>query len=395
MAGSTILRTGTERFVLGTAASEALLAEAERRAAARVFVIAGASLRRQTSEIASIERALAHRHAATFSGIGSHTPMKDVVSAVLAAREARADLIVTVGGGSVTDAGKDVALGLKADVRSLADIPRLVDLYRWGNGEARPETAPEIAVICVPTTLSGGEVNHVGGGIDEALGKFGLEHRDNAPAAIIYDPKITRHTPDWLWFSTGIRAVDHAVESLASLESNEYCDVVAEGALRLLADGLMRCKQNPGDMNARLRCQVGAWQSMIPIVAGVPMGASHAIGHGLGSIAHITHGHTSCVMLPAVQRWNAGSIPERQLRISRALGDPQTPADMLLDRLIRSLGQPRSLAEVGVRMDDDGLRRVAEYVLASHWGKSNPRPLQSPADVIEILNTVLYNPGPV
>lgn len=382
---ATLARSMTERFVTGEDADKAVAQEASRRGAQRVFLMAGNTLNRETDEISRISAKLGSAHAVTFSSIGAHAPVKDIVDAINAARDAKADMIVTVGGGAITDSGKIVALGLKAGTRSVADVEELWKRYTWGAGEAAPETAPDVKVVCVPTTLSGGELNHVAGATHDDLGKIGFEHLENAPATIIYDPKLTRHTPEWLWLSTGVRSIDHAVEALASTQSNEYCDAIADTALRLLADGLRRSKANPLDFEARLRCQIGAWQSMVPILNGVPMGAGHSIGHGLGSYAHVPHGHTSCVLLPVVQKWNAEVVPERLARVSAALGDADRPAHELLDELIRGIGQPRSLAEVGVENDEAVFAKIADYAMTHPWGRTNPRRIDGPAEVMEIL----------
>ncbi len=384
---ATISRSATERFVTGMPAAEALASEAERLNAKRVFILAGGTLTRGTDEIARIVERLGPRHAGTFARIGAHAPLSDVIGAINQARDAEADLIVTVGGGSITDSEKVVALGLKAGVESMTDSERFLATYRWGsgNGVSGAATAPDVRVVCVPTTLSAGEINRVAGVMHDERGKIGFEHADNVPVTIIYDPWISRHTPEGLWLSTGVRAIDHATETLASLRSNDYCDAIAAMSLNLLADGLVRSKRDPEDFEGRLRCQIGAWQSMIPIVNGVPMGASHAIGQGLGSICQVPHGHTSCVMLPAVQQWNAGTVPERLRRVSAVLGDENRPAHELLDELIRGLDQPRSLHEVGVETDDALFARIADHAMANPWGKTNPRSIEEPADMIDIL----------
>src|SRR3546814_15601371 len=96
------------------------------------------------------------------------------------------------------------------------------------------------------------------------------------------DPALAVHAPEWVWLSTGVRAVDHCVETLASYRSNDYADGLADSALRLLVDGLARVKADPRDLEGRLQCQTGAWQAMMPVLAGVPTGASHPTGHGPG-----------------------------------------------------------------------------------------------------------------
>jgi alcohol dehydrogenase class IV len=244
--------------------------------------------------------------------------------------------------------------------------------------------APDIRAISVPTTLSGAELNALSGALDEKLKrKQGFEHRGLVPATIVLDPALTRHTPDWLWNSTGIRAVDHAVETLASTRSNAFFDGIADSALRLLASGLVAARENPEDLAARLDCQIGAAQAAMPLVGGVPMGASHAIGHLLGAVAGVPHGYTSCVMSPFVQAWNAEVDASRQGRISACLGRADAPAADLLDELIRALGMPRTLPDVGVTREQ--FPAIASGTLQDIWGRTNPRPIATADDVTTLL----------
>lgn len=377
--------TETERVTMGQPAREAIRDQAEKMDARRVFILASETLRTKTDEISNIERELGSRHAGTFSGIAPHAPRADVLRAADAAREAGTDLIVSVGGGSVTDSAKIVALLLKHDVRTVEDFEPL-HVYVDADGNViNPLTiGPDIRVICVPTTLSGGEFNALSGATDEVTQhKQGYEHRDMAPVMVVLDPALTVYTPEWLWLSTGVRSVDHAVETLASYQSNDFADGLADSALRLLVEGLSRAKANPADLEARLKCQIGAWQSMISIIGGVPMGASHAIGHILGGTCDVPHGYTSCVMSPYVLAWNAQHDGSRQARILQCLGNTHETASEALDALIRNLGMPRTLSEVGV--GEDRLQQVAEYTMLDIWGRTNPRPISSPADVMEIL----------
>ena len=121
------------------------------------------------------------------------------------------------------------------------------------------------------------------------------------------------------------------------------------------------------------------------------MGASHAIGHVLGGTYGVPHGVTSCVMAPYVQAWNiAGGderIAERQRRLAACLGQAARPAAELLGDLIRGLGMPHTLGEVGVGRD--AFQHIAEYTLEDIWGKTNPRPLTCAGDVMEILEAAL------
>jgi len=380
-----VVMTATERVRFGERAAQSIAAEAEMMDAKRVVLIASKSLSADTDEITQIEKALGARHAATFSGIEPHVPRTNVIAATDTAREANADLIVSIGGGSVTDCAKIVPVMLKHDVRTPEDMdPYHISVDESGAMVLPQFAAQDIRTICVPTTLSGGEFNPLSGATDPITKhKQGYQERMMAPVSVILDPALTLHTPEWLWLSTGVRALDHAIETLQSFQSNDFCDGLAESALKLLIEGLPRVKADPSDLDARLKCQLGVWQSMLPIIAGVPMGASHAVGHVLGGLCDVPHGYTSCVMSPFVLEWNASVNAERQAPIRTAFGKPEHPAAEQVDRFISDLGMPRSLGAVGV--EEGQLNKIAEYTMDDIWGKTNPRPIAKPEDVMELL----------
>ncbi len=386
---ATLGLTATERVHIGRRAADALAEEVATHNAKRVFLLVSSTLRTQTDEITLIESALGDSVAAVFDGIAPHGPRSDVLKAMEEARACDADLIITVGGGSVTDAGKVIALGLKHGIQKHEDFEGFY-VYVDDDGETVvPDfDAPEIRVICCPTTLSGGEFNTMGGVTDDRENKKqGYTHRMMAPVAIVLDPALTVHTPEWLWFSTGVRALDHALEALGSTHSNYFCDGVAGSAIRLLGSALPEVKADGADLDARLRCQVGAWQSMIPIIGGVPMGASHAIGHVLGGTADVPHGYCSCVMAPSVLAFNQSVNGEKQKQISACLGQPDRAASEIVDEFITDLGMPRSLTAVGIT--EDQLDLIAEYTMLDFWSRTNPREISGPEDVRGILEMAL------
>ncbi|MAJ50687.1 MAG: alcohol dehydrogenase [Flammeovirgaceae bacterium] len=322
-------------------------------------------------------------------GIPPHAPRSSILEAAAKARANAADLIVTIGGGSVTDAGKIIPLILKHGLMSHDDLEPFHVYVNEAGETIKPEfESPDLRVICCPTTLSGGEFNPLAGATDENIGhKQGFEHPMMAPIAVILDPELTRHTPGWLWTSTGVRSVDHALETLGSLSSDHFSDGIAESALRLLSKALPMVHAAPDNIDARLRCQIGAWQSMIPIIGGVPMGASHAIGHILGGTCDVPHGYCSCVMAPAVLDYNSSVNADRQGRISECFSRPKEPASKIVDEFISELGMPRSLSEVGVSKDK--LDHIAEYTMMDFWARTNPRKIESSSDVRNILDLAI------
>jgi maleylacetate reductase len=287
---------------------------------------------------------------------------------------------VTIGGGSITDGAKAVQLCLANDVSSAEDIKRL----RVTHGVAPKLNAPTVRQISVPTTIAGGEFSDISGVTNERTKvKEMLRHPLVIPRATILDPAITVHTPEWLWLSTGIRAVDHCVEGFCSREAHPYGDAQAVKGLSLLAQALPRVKQDPRDLDARLDCQLGTWLSMGALASGVPMGASHGIGYILGAAFDVPHGHTSCVMLPAVSRWNKPVNGARQAELAAAMGHPGKELSDVLDALIRGLGMPRSLREVKVGPESFDL--IATQAMNTPWVPRNPRKIDGPAEVREIL----------
>ena len=369
-----------DEVVFGRPAAEAIPSQMDRLGLSRAFLMVSGTLHRNTDEIHKIRESLGRRAVGTFDAMPSHTPREAVIAATEQARAANADLIVTVGGGSITDGAKAVQLCLANDVRSVEDIDRI----RAVKGVAPEMAPPKVRQISVPTTIAGGEFSAIAG-VTNARTKVKemLRHELVIPRAAILDPAITVYTPEWLWLSTGIRAVDHCVEGLCSREAHPYADAQALKGLSMLAHALPRVKADAGDLEARMDCQIGTWLSMGPLSAGVPMGASHGIGYVLGAVYDVPHGYTSCVMLPSVMRWNKPDNAERQAMVSAAMGQPGKDAADVLDGFIAGLGMPRSLGEV--RVGAEHFDRIAEQAMATPWIPRNPRKIDNPAQVREIL----------
>ena len=376
-----------ERVVYGKAAGAAVLAEAERLGAKRIFVTTSKSVA-QSPLLARIVATLGARHVGTYAGITAHSPRPCVIEGAKLARKAAADLIVAVGGGSVIDATKVMLIALWQNATKIEDL----DAYRAGRpkeGAAPPAEAisppPDaVRMIAVPTTLSAAEFNAFAGITDLRHGiKESFGHRLIVPRVIVLDPAATLATPMGLILSTGLKAVDHAIERLCSQQAHPFAIGTATEALKLLAKALPAHKERPDDMETRLALQFGMWLSIGAGTSGVGVGASHGIGHVLGAACHVPHGHTSCVMLPAVLRWNLPANADRQKRVSEAFGQPAVPAADLVAKLVDTLGLPRHLADVGVGRDR--FREIAEKAMHDRAVLNNPRPIREPAQVVEIL----------
>ena len=183
-----------ERVIYGMPLAEALAQEIERIGANAVYVLASGTLARQTDVVDSVRGVLGNKFAGVCAKIGAHTPRIDVVAAANAAREVSADALLTVGGGSVTDAAKMVGLCLGNDVADPAQLDNFrAAIHADGRTERPTVKPPGVRSIAVPTTLSAGEFNSPAGCTDTVRQvKESYLHPLMMPRSVILDPAVDR-----------------------------------------------------------------------------------------------------------------------------------------------------------------------------------------------------------
>jgi len=362
----------------GVPLAEALpreIAEARRIILVTTRSLAGGAL------VATATKAVGDRLAGVFATMRAHSPVEDVLALGALLRGSQADLVLAIGGGSVIDGAKTACL---AAWRGFTDAEALIGAAASRGAEPGfwDGTAPSPRIIAVPTTLSAAEFAPHAGYTDLAAGrKYRALDPWMVPRAVILDPAATLETPAALLLSSGIRALDHAVERWCSRAPLPFSDAVSLQAIEMLAEHLPRIHRDASDLAARAACQQAAWLSVMGGWSGVPVGASHGIGYILGGAKGVPHGVTSCLMLHAVMRWNAPVNAARQARIARLFDAPEACAG--IERFVRGLGLPTRLAEQGIGEDEiPGLaaRWTGDAPIAT-----NPRPVQSAADVEAIL----------
>ena len=383
----TYLIPSQERVVFGRPAEEVVPREAERLGARRVFLTSTRSLTSAAQgPLQRVALALGDRYAGTAPPFSAHTPREDVVAAAAAARAAGADLLVAVGGGSVIDGTKAVLMCLRHGLES----PNSMEPYRHREGGTsqaieRPSGGPRM--LSVSTTLSAAEFTPNAGVTDSATReKQSFRHPDFVPQVAVLDPAATVPTPLPLLLSTGLRSVDHAVESHCAPRAHALTQMHARQGLSLLAPALRAIHADPADMAARGRAQLGMWQAIWASATGAGTGASHGIGYALGATFDVAHGHTSCVMLPAVLRWNEAVNAERQrdlLSLMPAGGTPRVTLAHAVSALVHDLNLPTSLQALGI--DRSQLSEIARRALQYGPVRANPRPIRTEQDVMEIL----------
>ena len=360
------------------------VAEAVRRLSMeRVIVVAANSLSRPGGLAEGIAAALGPKIHSIVSGTRPHSPRSEVVRVARALRDAGG--VVTIGGGSVCDTVKAARLCLANGIEAADDMDRLRPYNKADDGSYPPVRSPTLPFVAIATTLSGSEFTS-GAGVTDERGpvKQVYVYPGLGPDIAILDPEMTKSTPSDLWFSSGMRAVDHAVETWCSTNPNPPSDAYSLRAAQLLVVALRKVFDDPHDMDARLDCMKGSWLSILgPASGGVKAGASHGIGHALGGTAGMSHGETSCVMLPHVLRFNEPVNAARQAVLATMIGEPSKSLGNIIAELVTHLGLPGRLRDAGVSRDV--LPAVAQAAIHDSFVVANPRPIESASEIEKIL----------
>jgi len=374
-----------DRVIFGRPAVEAVVETADRMAKNRLLIVASKTLSRKTDVVSKVRANLGSRCVGVFDECVEHVPRASVLSLAAAVRNHEPDLIVTVGGGTPIDTVKVMLLTTAAGVTDEAAFDGV--RIRVGADGTRVVPAvkdPPFRQIIVPTTLSGAEFSNLGGCTDPVRKVKDLfTGRLIGGQVVILDPAVTVYTPANLWLSTGIRAVDHAVETICSRKPQPFTDATCIHALRLLSKSLPANHTNPDDLSARLDSQLAVWLATTGL-GRVDWGASHGIGHQLGAVANVPHGHCSCVMLPSVLRWNRSVNGTQQSVVAQAMGAKDDDAATAVAKLVETLEQPARLRDVGVRQEH--YDAIAAGAMQNVFVRSNPRPVTSPDQIHEILD---------
>ncbi|QZT60199.1 iron-containing alcohol dehydrogenase [Mycolicibacterium austroafricanum] len=280
------------------------------------------------------------------------------------------DVIVAVGGGSVIDAAKGVAI-LAANGGDILDYE--------GVDKAQVPIPP---MVVVPSTSgTGADVSQFCIVTDTTRNtKITILGRALVPDITVIDPRLLTTMPEWLNAATGLDALTHGIEAFVSLGHNQLTDHHALRAVQMVTDNLVHTIEHPKEMPARVLMAQAALEAGLAFTNAI-LGAAHAMSHQVGGLLDLPHGVINGVLLPHVIRFNAEADPEPYQVIATSLGvtDPGAPAAEAalaladrIDRLARDVGVPRGLAELGVTEDD--LPRLARTALQDACMSTNPRP---------------------
>ena len=380
------------RIVFGNGKIDSLKDEIQKLGGKRVLVLSGRTVAEKTDAVRRINDGLGDMSAGVYSGLTQRAPLSTAVEAANLALASGADTLVGVGGSTISDAARMIAVLMAEGITTVEQLRQLgeeQDMLLSPNldGKVLP------LQVAVPTTLSAGEFNMGGGNVldDQAGHKIRVRHPRLYADLIMLDSVMTEGTPDWLWLSTGVKAMDHCIERLYTTGNQPAIDAPILAAAEMLFTHLPGSRESDGDPEARLQCLVAAWMSMM----GSPnfaTGLSHAIGHILGVKYSVGHGYTSCVTQPYVMEFNRPVSATKQALLARSAGiDTRGMSDeaaaeaaaRAVDDFVLGMGMPHRIRELEIPESD--LPEIAELVLTDGGCRNNPIPITSAEQVMEVL----------
>jgi maleylacetate reductase len=377
--------TGHERVLHDVSAHEALPELLRLFGYQRVFVVCSRSIHTRTAIIDDLKAALGDHLVGLTDEVGEHSPLSNVLKTAIAVRDVRADVIVSVGGGSVMDMCKAIQLCISEDAYDRETLLELqFTLSDDGTEMLTRSNAPaRIRQIAIPTTLSTSEWTPVSTPIDdETRFKARFVVPDGSPRAVIYDPEILRQTPTKLLLSTGIRGLDHAINTACSSSPHPFAGLLAEKAVQLYMQNLPRLLDAP-TRDVLTNCQLATWYTGMGQMS-VPHGFSHWMVHIIGPYGGIAHSDAACVLMLAQARWLQGWAEPQHERLRAALGEPERPFHEILGALLRRLDMPMSLEDLGLdapRMEE----MIAPALAHPQVTLNNLRPIRTEADLRAVL----------
>lgn len=362
--------------------------ECDRLGMDRVVLVSDRVLAEKTDVVARVRKALGRRVAVEFLDVPPDSSVAAVEAGAAKAREGGATGVVSVGGGSVIDTAKGIAILLR-EGGCLRDHEGFQNLTR--------KAAPHVVL---PTTAgTGSEVTYV------AVIKDAESHRkllfgdyNILPDAAILDPVLTVGLPAGLTAATGMDALSHALEALHSMQRQPIADALALHAIREVRAALPTCVKTPGDVAARGR-QLIASTLAGAAFSNAQVGLVHAISHTVGARFGVHHGLANSIAMPAVVRYNALACPDVYRQVAEAFGVDSSGSDeALANRLAgaiyafaRSLGLPGGFKDVGVPRD--ALGELADATLFDGSVIYNARPVTSGEEVLPVWEAAWNGEG--
>lgn len=371
------------KIIFGAGSIAELKNEIERRGLKKVLVVTDKILREKTDIVKRALEIMGEKVAGVFDEVVPDSGVHIVNSGGRVARELKVDCIVSIGGGSVIDTGKGIAI-LNAHGGKITDYD--------GFNVLTERVTPHIVV---PTTAGTGSEVTMAAVIKDHDAKRKLIFGDIhiIPDVAILDPELTIGLPPEMTAATGMDALSHCVEAMHSQQREPFADALALHGIKLITKYLPIAYRNGGDLIARGQLLIAACIAGVAF-SNAQVGLVHALAHVLGAKYGIPHGVANALFLPYVMEFNLPECLEVYMEIARALGikrgslKKEEYAKKAIERirsLVEELSLPGRLRDLGVKRED--LVLMAEEALGDGCIVYNPRFAMDTKEIMKVLET--------
>ena len=352
----------------------------------RVFIVCSKSVNTKTTIIDRLRACLGQRLVGLTDEVGEHSPLSNILKAAALARDARADVLVSVGGGSVMDMCKAMQLCISENIYDREELLKLQFVLSTDGIEMLTTSrAPAlIRQIAIPTTLATSEWTPVSTPIDDRTHlKARFVVPDGSPRVVIYDPEALGQTPVHLLLSTAIRGLDHAINTACSSSPHPFASLLAERAVQLYVQNLPLLRDG-GSRAALTNCQLATWYTGMGQMS-VPHGFSHWMVHIIGPYGAVPHSDAACVLMLAQAKWLEGWAVGQHGRLRVALGQEDRPFHDILHDLLVRLKMPTALEDLG--LGGEQIEAMIEPALQHPMVTlNNIRPIKTASDLRAVLS---------
>ena len=321
-----------------------------------------------------------------FDDVKANPTIANVQNGLAAFRQANADVIIAIGGGSVMDTAK--AIGIIAENPEFADVRSLE-----GTADTKNKCFPIVAFATTSGTAAEVTINYVI--TDEEAGrKLVCVDPNDIPIIAFNDAEMLMSMPKGLTAATGMDALTHAIEAYITPGATPLSDLLTWNSIRFVAQNLEAAVKDGGDAAAR---EGMAYASYVAGMAfsNVGLGIVHSMAHPLGARYDIAHGVANALLLPFVMEYNKPAALEKFGDIARAMGvdikgmSAEEAADAAIEavrKLSAAIGIPQRLRDIGIK--EEQLKQLSEDAFIDPYTGGNPRKT-SPAEILEIYKKAL------
>jgi alcohol dehydrogenase class IV len=377
----------------GKDALDSLRSEVDRVRAKRAFIVCGQSVANKTNLIDRIKQNLDDRYVGLFDGVEASSPLPSVLNGVAAAREAKADLIVAVGGGSAMVTARAIII-LLSEKGSIQDI---CTQYPSGQAPISPRLmAPKIPNILVLTTPSTA-MTRAGTAVKDVAQNHRLELFDpkTRPSCLIWDEEALLTAPSELFISTAASALSGIFTGAASPHSNPVALGDILHALRLSLESLPKLKSEPLNATARINLVAASFLSnrYLDGMRGRAFGIVSSLGHVIDTLyTNLSHGDSSSLTTAWGMRFNLDKTIPGLIRLAEALGTGAglsrgalaMSATDYVEKFYKDLNMPTRLRDANIPQED--VEKIANDAMGDFYLHQNARKVMHQSEIVELLN---------